>query len=36
VPIAAIVDRAHDAADLDAIRIRLREAIAAADLPLSD
>jgi putative cardiolipin synthase len=33
VPIAAIVDRAHDAADLDAIRIRLREAIAAADYP---
>ena len=33
VPIAAIVDRAHDAADLDAIRICLREAIAAADYP---
>ena len=33
VPIAAIVDRSHDAADLDAIRIRLREAIAAADYP---
>jgi cardiolipin synthase C len=33
VPIAAIVDRAHDAADLDAIRNRLREAIAAADYP---
>ena len=33
VPIAAIVDRAHDAADLDAIRIRLREAIAATDYP---
>ena len=33
VPIAAIVERAHDAADLDAIRIRLREAIAAADYP---
>jgi putative cardiolipin synthase len=33
VPIAAIVDRAHDAADLDAIRIRLRAAIAAADYP---
>jgi cardiolipin synthase C len=33
VPIAAIVDRAHDAADLDAIRARLREAIAAADYP---
>ena len=33
VPIAAIVDRAYGAADLDAIRIRLREAIAAADYP---
>ena len=33
VPIAAIVDRVHDAADLDAIRIRLREAIVAADYP---
>src|SRR6185295_7065426 len=33
VPIAAIVDRVHDAVDLDAIRIRLREAIAAADYP---
>ena len=33
VPIAAIVDRAHGAADLDAIRVRLREAIAAADYP---
>ena len=33
VPIAAIVDRAHDAADLDAIRARLREAITAADYP---
>jgi putative cardiolipin synthase len=33
VPIAAIADRAHDVADLDAIRIRLREAIAAADYP---
>ena len=33
VPIAAIVDRAHDAADLDAILVRLREAIAAADYP---
>jgi putative cardiolipin synthase len=33
VPIAAIVDRAHDAADLDAIRVRLREAIAAANYP---
>ena len=33
VPIAAIVDRAHDVVDLDAIRIRLREAIAAADYP---
>jgi cardiolipin synthase C len=33
VPIAAIVGRAHDAADLDAILIRLREAIAAADYP---
>ena len=33
VPIAAIVDRAYGAADLDAIIIRLREAIAAADYP---
>ena len=33
VPIAAIVDRAHGAADLDGIRVRLREAIAAADYP---
>lgn len=33
VPIAAIVDRAHDAADLEAIMMRLREAIATADYP---
>jgi phosphatidylserine/phosphatidylglycerophosphate/cardiolipin synthase-like enzyme len=33
VPIGAIVDRAHGAADLDAIVARLREAIAAADYP---
>ena len=33
VPIAAIVDRPYGAADLDAILIRLREAIAAADYP---
>ena len=33
VPIAAIVDRAYGAADLEAILIRLREAIAAADYP---
>jgi putative cardiolipin synthase len=33
VPIAAIVQRAHGAADLDGIRVRLREAIAAADYP---
>jgi cardiolipin synthase C len=33
VPIAAIVDRAHGAADLDGILARLREAIAAADYP---
>ena len=33
VPIAAIVDRAYGAADLDAILIRLREEIAAADYP---
>jgi cardiolipin synthase C len=33
VPIAAVVDRAYGAADLDAILIRLREAIAAADYP---
>ena len=33
VPIATIVDRAYGAADLDAIRIRLRDAIAAADYP---
>ena len=36
MPIAAIVDRAHDAADLDAIMMRLREAIAGGRLPLSD
>jgi putative cardiolipin synthase len=33
VPIAAIVDRAYGAADLDAILIRLREEIVAADYP---
>ena len=33
VPIAAIVDRAHGPADLDAILICLREAIAAVDYP---
>ena len=33
VPIAAIVNRAHGAADLDAILMRLRETIAAADYP---
>jgi putative cardiolipin synthase len=33
VPISASVDRAYGAADLDAILIRLREAIAAADYP---
>ncbi len=33
VPIAAIVDRVHGAADLDGILVRLREAIAAADYP---
>jgi putative cardiolipin synthase len=33
VPIAAIVDRAHGAADLDGILVRLHEAIAAADYP---
>ena len=33
VPIAAIVDRAYGAADLDAILIRLNEEIAAADYP---
>jgi cardiolipin synthase C len=33
VPIAAIVDRAHGAADLDAIRSRLRDEIVAADYP---
>jgi cardiolipin synthase C len=33
VPIAAIVDRVYGAADLDAIQIRLREAIATADYP---
>ncbi|MGB9043106.1 MAG: phospholipase D-like domain-containing protein, partial [Pseudolabrys sp.] len=33
VPIAAIVDRTHGPADLDAILIRLREAIAAAHYP---
>jgi cardiolipin synthase C len=32
-PIATIVDRAHGAADLDAILIRLHEEIAAADYP---
>jgi cardiolipin synthase C len=32
-PIAAIVDRAYGAADLDAILIRLRDEIAAADYP---
>ena len=33
MPIATIVDRVHGAADLDAIRIRLREEITAADYP---
>jgi cardiolipin synthase C len=33
VPIAAIVHRNHGAADLEGIRIRLQEAIAAADYP---
>jgi putative cardiolipin synthase len=33
VPIAAIVDRGHGAADLDGILVRLREAVAAADYP---
>ena len=33
VPIKAIVNRAHDAADLDALLVRLREEIAAADYP---
>jgi cardiolipin synthase C len=33
VPIAAIVDRAHGAADLDGILVRLREEISAADYP---
>jgi putative cardiolipin synthase len=33
VPIAAIVDRIHGAADLNGILVRLREAIAAADYP---
>ena len=33
VPIAAIVHRAHGAADLDGILVSLREAIAAADYP---
>ncbi len=33
VPIGAIVDRAYGPADLDAIRVRLREEIAAADYP---
>ncbi len=33
VPIAALVDRAYGVADLDAILIRLREEIAAADYP---
>jgi putative cardiolipin synthase len=33
VPIAAIVGRAHCAADLDGILVRLREEIAAADYP---
>ena len=33
VPIAAIVDRAYGAADLDAIQVRLREGIAAVDYP---
>ena len=33
VPITAIVDRAHGAADLDGMLVRLREEIAAADYP---
>ena len=33
VPIATIVDRAYGAADLDAIRIRLRDEIATVDYP---
>ena len=33
VPIKAIVDRAHDAADLDAMLVRLREEISVADYP---
>jgi putative cardiolipin synthase len=33
VPIAAIVDHAHGAADLEGILVRLREEIAAADYP---
>src|SRR6187200_1397475 len=33
VPVKAIVNRAHDAADLDALLVRLREEIAAADYP---
>ena len=33
VPIGAIVDRAYGTADLDAIRVRLREEIAVADYP---
>ena len=33
VPIGAIVDRTYGAADLDAIRVRLEEEIAAADYP---
>ena len=33
VPIGAIVDRAYGTADLDAIRVRLHEEIAAADYP---
>jgi putative cardiolipin synthase len=33
VPIAAIVDRVYGAADLDDIRVRVREAIATADYP---
>ncbi len=33
VPIKAVVDRAHGAADLDDILVRLREEIAAADYP---
>src|SRR6476619_2460629 len=33
MPIGAIVDRAYSPADLDAIRLRVRDAIAAADYP---